>query len=147
MKAVVTTGDSLDPSALDPASNVAVFANADHDDLMRRAKLVITHGGHGTMMRALSHGLPMVVIPGLASDQPINAASIEAWGVGRALPNDAPAEMIRSAVQEVLASPSRAAIARELSHQLEGVDGAAAAANEIEMLLSGGGISSAARFG
>ena len=55
---VVTVGDSVDPAALKPAENVVVFATADHDDLMRRAALVVTHGGHGTLMRALAHGLP-----------------------------------------------------------------------------------------
>lgn len=139
VRGVVTTGDSLDPATLKPAANVVVFANADHDDLMSRAKLVVTHGGHGTMMRALTYGLPMVVIPGLASDQPVNAAAIEAWGAGRALPKDATADMIRLAVHGVLGSPSYAAVARELSQNLAGVDGAINAANEVEALMANGG--------
>lgn len=136
VRGVVTTGDSLDPATLKPAANVAVFANADHDELMREAAMVITHGGHGTMMRALTYGLPMVVIPGLASDQPVNAVSIQAWGAGRALPGDASAEMIRSAAQDVLNSPSYGAVARSLSQQLKGVDGAANAANEVEEVIA-----------
>ncbi len=139
VRGVVTTGDSLDPTTLKPAANVAIFANADHDDLMHRATLIVTHGGHGTMMRALTYGLPMVVIPGLASDQSVNAASIQTWGVGRALPNDATADMIRLAVQDVLGSPSYAAAAREFSQQLAGVDGAINAANEVEALMANGG--------
>ena len=133
---VVTVGDSVDPTALKPADNVVTFATADHDDLMRRAALVVTHGGHGTFMRALTHGLPIVAIPGLAADQPINAASAQAWGVGRALPADASAEMMRAAVQEVLASPECRDAARAISRQLAGVDGASAAADEIERLLA-----------
>jgi UDP:flavonoid glycosyltransferase YjiC (YdhE family) len=132
---VVTVGDSIDANALRPAANVVVFATADHDDLMRRAALVVTHGGHGTFMRALTYGLPMVVIPGMAHDQPVNAAAAQAWGVGRALPGDASADMMRSAMQEVLASPSRRAAARALSQQLAAVDGAGNAADEIEQLL------------
>ena len=38
-------------------------------------------------MRALKHGLPMVVVPGLGGDQPVNAASAEAWGV-TSIPRD-----------------------------------------------------------
>jgi UDP:flavonoid glycosyltransferase YjiC (YdhE family) len=136
VRAVVTTGDSLDPAKLKPAANVALFANADHEALMRRATMVVTHGGHGTMMRALKYGLPMVVIPGLASDQPVNAVSIEAWGAGRALPGDASADMIRTAVQDVLDMPSYGATARALGQKLKGVDGAANAAIEIEALLA-----------
>jgi MGT family glycosyltransferase len=132
---VVTVGDSVEPQALRPAENVLVVATADHDDLMRRAALVVTHGGHGTLMRALKHGLPMVVVPGFASDQPINAAAAANWGVGRALPGDATAEMIREAVRDVLASPSCRDAARAISRQLEDVDGARNAADEIEQML------------
>jgi UDP:flavonoid glycosyltransferase YjiC (YdhE family) len=122
VRGVVTAGDSLDPTVLKAAANVLVFANADHNDLMRRVTLVVTNGGHGTMMRALTYGLPMVVIPGLAADQPVNAASLEAWGAGRALPKEATADMV----------------ARGLSQKLKGVDGATNAANEIEALVSSG---------
>ena len=99
---VVTVGDSIDPAALRPAKNVRVFATADHDDLMRRASLVVTHGGHGTLMRALKNGLPVVVIPGSGGDQPLNAEAAEDWGVGRALPQDADADTMRTAIEEVL---------------------------------------------
>jgi len=132
---VVTTGHSIDPGALKPADNVAVFANADHDQLMQRASLVVTHGGHGTFMRALSYGLPMAIIPGLASDQPVHAASAQAWGAGLALPNDASAEAMRSAVATILADPSYRAAAARLAKELEGLDGASGAANELEQLL------------
>jgi MGT family glycosyltransferase len=137
---VVTVGDSVDPNDLMPSQNVIVFATADHDDLMRRATLVMTHGGHGTFMRALSYGLPMVVVPGLAADQPINAAAGQAWGVACALPSDATTELMRAALREVLASPSYREAARVISAQLAGVDGATNAANEVEMLLTNGGV-------
>jgi UDP:flavonoid glycosyltransferase YjiC (YdhE family) len=133
---VVTVGDSVDPAALRPAENVVVFATADHDDLMRRAALVVTHGGHGTLMRALAHGLPLVVIPGMAHDQAPNAAAAQGWGVGRALAGDADAESMRAAVQEVLASPACRENARAISRRLAGVDGARNAAAEIEAVLS-----------
>ncbi len=133
--AVVTVGDSIDPATVKPASNVIVFATADHDDLMRRATLVVTHGGHGTFMRALTHGLPMVVIPGMAHDQAPNAVAAQTWGVGRALPGDANAEAMRSAVKDVLASPIYREKSQAISLKLAGVDGASNAANEIEQLL------------
>lgn len=136
VRGVVTTGDSLDPAALKPADNVAIFATADHEDLMRRAAMVVTHGGHGTMMRALRHGLPMVVLPGLAADQPINAAAVDAWGAGRALPGDASAEAIRTAVEAVLGEASYGAAARALSREINSLNGAVNAADEIEHLLS-----------
>jgi UDP:flavonoid glycosyltransferase YjiC (YdhE family) len=135
VRAVVTVGDSIDPGALQPAENVAVFATADHDQLMRIASLVLTHGGHGTFMRALKHGLPLVVVPGLGGDQPINAAAAEAWGIGRALPGDADQEMMRNAVREVLHTPGYRDQATRISEQLASSDGAREASHEIELLL------------
>ncbi len=135
--AVVTVGDSIDPGELRPADNVVVFATADHDDLMRRAALVVTHGGHGTFMRALRNGLPMVVIPGLGGDQPVNAAATEAWGVGRALPADATAEAMREAISAVLSGADYRLAASAIARELTGVDGAENAADEIEDMLDG----------
>jgi UDP:flavonoid glycosyltransferase YjiC (YdhE family) len=102
---------------------------------MRRAALVVTHGGHGTAMRAMRHGVPMVVIPGLAGDQPFVAAAVQEWGAGRALPGDASADAMRAAAQEVLSTPSFQEKATEKSALLAAVDGAANAADEVEALL------------
>ena len=136
VRGVVTVGDSVDAAGVRGAENVAVFATADHDDLMRRASAVLTHGGHGTFMRALCNGLPMALVPGLGADQPINAAYAQALGVGRALPPDADAHAMREAVRDLLATPSYRAVARDIAQRLEGVDGAVGAADEIESLLS-----------
>jgi UDP:flavonoid glycosyltransferase YjiC (YdhE family) len=136
VRGVVTVGDSVDPSALTPSANVAVFATADHDHLMQRADLVVTHGGHGTFMRALKNGLPVIVVPGLGGDQPMNAAAAEAWGVGLSLRGDAASDTMRAAIETLLASRHFAERARQISRQFAGVDGANRAAAEIESLLS-----------
>jgi UDP:flavonoid glycosyltransferase YjiC (YdhE family) len=41
---------------------------------------VLTHGGFGTTMSALVHGIPLVVVP-LGSDQPWNGANTKALGL------------------------------------------------------------------
>ena len=81
----------------------------------------------------------MVVVTGAAADQPVNAAAVEAWGVGRALPGDAAADTIVDAMREVLATPRFREAAAGLAAQLDGVDGAANAADEIEDLLARSG--------
>jgi UDP:flavonoid glycosyltransferase YjiC (YdhE family) len=136
VRGVVTVGDSVDPSTLAPRLNVLVFATADHDDLMHRASVVLTHGGHGTFMRALKNGLPMIVVPGLGGDQPVNGAAAEAWQVGRALAPDASAEQMRDAVSQVLGCPAYRERAAAIAPQLAGVDGASNAADEIEQMLA-----------
>lgn len=133
---IATTGGIVAPNELAAPKNAMVLDYAAHDPIMRRAAIVVTHGGHGTAMRALRHGVPMVVIPGLAGDQPFVAAAIQEWGAGRTLPGDASAEAIRAATQEVLSIPSYRANARQRSAVLAGVDGASNAANEVEALLA-----------
>ena len=133
---VATTGGIVEPSELRVPANAVVLNYAAHDPIMRRAALVMTHGGHGTAMRALRHGVPMVVIPGLAGDQPFVAAAVQEWGAGRALPGDAGVEAMRAAAREVLSTPSFREKRGSAPAALAGIDGAANAADEVEALLT-----------
>ncbi len=132
---IATTGGIVAPSEVATPPNAIVLNYAAHDPILQRAALVVTHGGHGTAMRALKYGVPMVVIPGPAGDQPYVAAAVQEWGAGRALASDANVEAIRAAAQEVLSTPSYRANARQRSAALASVDGAAGAADEIEAFL------------
>jgi UDP:flavonoid glycosyltransferase YjiC (YdhE family) len=134
---VATTGGIVAPNELASPSNAMVLNYAAHDPILRRTALVVTHGGHGTAMRTLCHGVPMVVIPGLAGDQPFVAAAVQEWGAGRALPGDAGADAMRAAAKEVLSVPSFRDNARQRATALAGIDGAANAADEVEKLLDG----------
>jgi MGT family glycosyltransferase len=133
---VVTAGGVVEPQELKVPANACVLRYAAHDPILRRAALAVTHGGHGTAMRALRHGVPMIVMPGLAHDQPCIAETMQEWGVGRTLPGDASAAAIRSAVQDVLSQPSYRKRAQARATALANVDGASAAADEIEELTA-----------
>ncbi len=135
---VATTGGIVAPNEVATPANAIVLNYAAHDPIMRRAALVVTHGGHGTAMRSLLHGLPMVVIPGLAGDQPYVAAAVQEWGAGIALPGDADAAAIRAAARSVLSTPSYAQNAKRSAATLKDVDGAAIAADEVETLVEHG---------
>ena len=132
---VATTGGIVAPNELSTPANAAVLSYAAHDPIMRRAAMAMTHGGHGTAMRALRHGVPMVVIPGLAGDQPFVAAAVEEWGAGRALPGDADVAAMQDAARQVLADPAYRRAAEERAISLRDVDGAVKAANEVETLI------------
>jgi UDP:flavonoid glycosyltransferase YjiC (YdhE family) len=132
---VVATTAGIVASELAVPNNAVVLDYAAHDPIMKRAALVVTHGGHGTAMRALRHGVPMILIPGLAGDQPFVAAAMQEFGAGIALPGDASVEAIRAAAQQILSTPSFKQNARERAKWLAGVDGAANAADEVESLL------------
>jgi MGT family glycosyltransferase len=132
---VATTGGIVAPNELAAPPNAVVLNYAAHDPIMRRAALVMTHGGHGTAMRALRHGAPMVVIPGLAGDQPFVAAAVHEFGAGIALPGDADAARMRAAALEVLCNPAFRQEAKRRSNALAESEGASLAAHAVESLL------------
>jgi UDP:flavonoid glycosyltransferase YjiC (YdhE family) len=148
---VVTTGGIVDPAELKAPRNAFVVNYAAHDPIIARAALVVTHGGHGTAMRALKYGVPMIVMPGLAHDQALIGALMEEWGTGIAMPGDVPfgaegqaktlsreayVEALRKAVEKIITTPSYRVKAKQRAAMLAGVDGAANAAREIEALLT-----------
>jgi UDP:flavonoid glycosyltransferase YjiC (YdhE family) len=133
---VATTGGVVDPQDLDAPANAYLIAFADHDALMQRASLVLGHSGHGTTMRALRQGLPIVGIPAKGSDQALILDLLEQWHVGRALPGDADVAQIRSAAEAVLADRTYHDEAVRRSQAFAGLHGAQLAADSLETLLS-----------
>ena len=100
-RVVVTTGPAIDPSALAAAANTDVTRFVPHGNVLPHASLVVTHAGLGTVMSALSHGVPLVCLP-LGRDQFFNAAMVERVGAGRSLPGDADVNTIADTVRELL---------------------------------------------
>jgi UDP:flavonoid glycosyltransferase YjiC (YdhE family) len=142
---IATSGGSVDPATLDLAENAHVVRFARHGPLMDRAALVVTHGGHGTAMRALSHGVPLVCVAGQAADQegvaaldqPCVAAFISERRVGRSVTADAPASDIRAAAREVLDDPAYLSNARRHADHLRSTtSGAVRAARRLVALAS-----------
>jgi MGT family glycosyltransferase len=113
VRAVVTTGFAIDPAALQPSANVTVVPSAPHRQVLRHAALVVTHGGHGTVMKALAADLPMVLLPH-GRDQADTAARVTARGAGVTLKRSAGSRAIADAVRRVLKDASYRAAARQL---------------------------------
>ncbi len=101
VRAIVTLGPAFAKAALPSARNVTIVARADHDVLAPRCDLVVCHGGHGTMLRPLLHGKPVICIP-TGRDQPDNAQRIVVAGAGLRLPRRAGVGRIRRAIDTVL---------------------------------------------
>ena len=82
---IVTTGRDRDPAEFGPQpAHVHIERYVPQSLLFPRCDLIVTHGGTGTVLTALDHGLPMVLIP-IAADQPDNARRCEALGVAQVL--------------------------------------------------------------
>src|SRR5262249_5448189 len=85
--------------------NARVEAYVSHAEVLKRARLVVSHAGHGVVLKALSYGVPMVLVP-WGRDQPGVAARAEALGVAEIIPREAFSELrLSEAVATVLTTP------------------------------------------
>lgn len=134
--AVVTLGKAMEGWRLPDSPNVTVLESASHDAILMRAAVTVTHGGHGTTMRSLQHGVPLLILP-MGRDQNDNAARVEYRGAGLRLPPTANATEVAQALRRLIAEPRFAANAQKISTALaaEGSSGARLIA-EIEAAVS-----------
>ncbi len=117
VRGLVTTGPAVDPAAIAAPPNVTVAQWARHADVLPHCSAVITHGGHGTVMKALIAGIPLVVVP-LGRDQPDNAARVVYAGAGVRLRKNASARALRAAVARVIEDPRYRAGAARMASRL-----------------------------
>jgi UDP:flavonoid glycosyltransferase YjiC (YdhE family) len=103
---VVTVGRDGDPDQFGPQPpNVRIERYIPQTLLFPRCDLVISHGGSNTMLAALAHGIPQVMVP-ITADQPENAERCAAAGVARVVPlAEATAASIREAALAVMMDP------------------------------------------
>ncbi|MEU0332060.1 glycosyltransferase [Streptomyces sp. NPDC006193] len=95
--------------------------------------LIVHHGGSGTTMAALAHGVPQVVCPSVL-DQTDNARRLEELGAGRLVPVPAAlaggGELVR-AVEDVLGDPRYAKSAAVLRDENDAAPAPARAAEQL----------------
>jgi MGT family glycosyltransferase len=135
IRGTVTTG-AVPPGALRIPPNVEAHDYVPHDEILPSASLIVGHGGHSTTMRALAHGVPLLILPmHRILDQLTVGKAVAAAGAGRVLPKTAPADEIRGAVQALLQDPSYRRAAEVIGARLRSHNGAIAAADELGNLL------------
>jgi UDP:flavonoid glycosyltransferase YjiC (YdhE family) len=105
---------------------------------MPRARAVVCHAGHGTLVRALASGVPVVACPH-AGDMAENAARIRWAGLGVSLPRRFQTPRgVRLAVRRLLGDPRYGERAAGIRAWSERHDGAAIAADAVEELATPG---------
>jgi MGT family glycosyltransferase len=117
VRGLVTTGPAVDPAVISAPANVTVTRWARHADVLPHCSAVITHGGHGTVMKALIAGVPLIVVP-LGRDQPDNAGRVVHASAGIRLRKNATASAIQAAVSRVTEDPRYRAAARRMAARL-----------------------------
>jgi MGT family glycosyltransferase len=149
VKVVMTTGRHREPSEIvkgEIPQHIRVEQWVDHGELFPLVDVVVTTGGSGTVLAALSEGIPLVVVP-TAWDQPENAWRVVETGAGlRLAPHECSPENLGAAVQRVLADPSFRRNAERLASVFAGYSGAAQAAELLEALAGRRGLAGSADF-
>jgi MGT family glycosyltransferase len=134
MDAVATTGPALEGAKLAAPNNVTLLPSAPHDAVMKEVSLVVTHGGHGTVSRALSRGLPLLVMP-MGRDQHDIAMRVEFHGAGLVLPPTASETEIAAALSRLVREPHFREAAQRLSDAIASEISAGRFVHEMEEIL------------
>ncbi len=135
MRGVVTTGHAIAPEELPSPANVSVVRSAPHSAILEQAAAVVTHGGHGTVIKALAADVPLLVVP-MGRDQLDNATRVTERGAGLQLGQDAEPEAIAQAVRSLLDEPGFREAAARLGAQIRDDASGDDAVAELERLGS-----------
>ena len=134
---IATVGEEIDPAEFAPQpANVAIARYVPQALLLPRCNLVVSHGGSGTVIGALAHGLPQVLIP-LGADQLVNGVRCEALSVGRVLDvMTVTPDSARAAAAEMLADPAYRRAAERIRTEAAALPGPAHAVTLLERLAA-----------
>jgi UDP:flavonoid glycosyltransferase YjiC (YdhE family) len=134
VRVLATWNRRLPSRPLSVPDNAKVVDWVSYARTMPHCDVVVCHAGHGTLVRALASGCPVVACP-VAGDMNENAARLAWAGAGVRLPRRfISPRPIRHAVERALGEPSIRARARELAAWAAAHDAGAAAAVLVERL-------------
>jgi len=131
VRGVITTGPAIDPDDVPASANVVVVRSAAHGELFSRADLIVTHAGHGTLIKAIAAGVPALCLP-LGRDQPDNAARAARHGVATVVSPRSDAAAIAKAVRHMLDEPSYRTAAAILGERIRAEIAAGGLGTELE---------------
>lgn len=135
--ALVTIGRTADPAALGPLpARVRVEQYVPQNRVLPSCDVVVGHGGSGTTLGALAHGLPMLLVP-KGADQFDNAERCEQAGAAIVLPpEEVTGDAVRAALGRLLDEPSFRAGAERVAAEIATMPSPAEAATAVEAALT-----------
>ncbi|MGH3823546.1 MAG: glycosyltransferase, partial [Pseudonocardiaceae bacterium] len=135
---VVTVGPHGDLDAFGPQPHhVHIARYIPHSALLPRCTAVVSHGGSGTLLGALAHGIPQLCLP-QAADQFRNARACHAAGAGIALIGaNVSTDRIEAAIHRVLCESDLRRHAEHLAAEIAGMPSPEDAVTTLEQLHQG----------
>ena len=135
--ALVTVGPDGDPAALAPLpDSIRVERFVPQGVLLPHVDVVAHHGGSGTMLGALSHGLPQLLLPH-GADQFMNAQALLDTGAGRRLlPEEISPPAVADAVQALIDDPAYRESARVVAAEIAAMPEPARTVPKLERLAA-----------
>ena len=112
---------------------VACAPRFDVADLLPRARVFVHHGGQNSMMDALSHGVPQLIVPGRVFERQFNAEAVESARCGLTVRAPQPA-LIARAARRLVDEPALTSGIRGLREELTSLGGAERIVREVEEL-------------
>ena len=132
VRVVATTNGHMPREAIEVPENALLYGWLRYSQVMAAADLVVCHGGHGTVARALGVGTPVLCCPAVG-DMAETGARVGWAGVGLALPWRLLAERtLQTVVRRILADEAFARRAAEVGRWVQAHDGAARGAELVE---------------
>ena len=135
VRGLVTLGPALRPEDIALPPNVRAVQYAPHTLVCPQADLVVTHGGHGTIITALSCGVPVVCLP-MGRDQADNAVRVVWRGAGLRCSRKANGATLRRVIRRALEEPRFRAGARRVAEGIASHAGTSDAIQEVEALAA-----------
>jgi UDP:flavonoid glycosyltransferase YjiC (YdhE family) len=121
---------------IDVPENATLVPWVSYSQTMPAADVIVCHAGHGTLLRALAAGKPVIAIPA-TGDMHENAARLAWSGAGIRLPRRlAGPRALRTAVLTAVGDPSYAARAAEIAAWIAAGDGTDRGAPLVEELAA-----------
>ncbi len=103
-------------------------------DLLSRARVFVHHGGQNSMMDALSHEVPQLIVPGRVFERQFNAEAVENTRCGLAVHAPKPA-LIARAARALLDEPALTSGIQGVRAELCSLGGGARIVREVEELV------------
>jgi UDP:flavonoid glycosyltransferase YjiC (YdhE family) len=120
---------------LELGENVRLESFVPFDEVLPYVRALVTHGGPGTVARALRQGIPMLIIPNFGDQLPTGARAAE-LGLAYHLPkHKATPEAIQSKLKALLQDRVLHNRVKAVSVKLRSTDSSELAANAIEGIL------------